>query len=60
QPHHLVPRSQGGSHHPSNLTLLCWFHHHIVIHGLGFRPDPDSPPQRRRFIRQPHPRGPPV
>ncbi|HKX74425.1 MAG TPA: HNH endonuclease signature motif containing protein, partial [Acidimicrobiia bacterium] len=59
QPHHLVPRSQGGSHHPSNLTLLCWFHHHVVIHGLGFRLDPDSPPQRRRFIRQPHPRGPP-
>ncbi|HKX75152.1 MAG TPA: HNH endonuclease signature motif containing protein [Acidimicrobiia bacterium] len=59
QPHHIVPRSQGGSHHPSNLTLLCWFHHHVVIHGLGFRLDPDSPPQRRRFIRQPHLRGPP-
>lgn len=50
QPHHIVERSRGGSHDPANLTTLCWYHHHIVIHGSGFRIDPDSPPQRRRFL----------
>jgi hypothetical protein len=58
QPHHIIPRSQGGTHHPSNLTTLCWYHHHVVVHRNGYRIDPDSPPQRRRFLR-PHRRGPP-
>jgi hypothetical protein len=59
QPHHFRERSQGGDHHPDNLSLLCWFHHHVVIHGLGYRIDPDTPPQRRRLIRQ-HNHGPPA
>ncbi|MDH3250571.1 MAG: HNH endonuclease, partial [Acidimicrobiia bacterium] len=50
QPHHIRPRSQLGDNHPDNLATLCWFHHHVVIHGRGFRIDPDSPPQRRRFL----------
>ncbi len=50
QPHHVIPRSRGGTHHPSNLTTLCWFHHHVVIHRNGYRIDPHSPPQRRRFL----------
>ncbi len=50
QPHHILPKSQGGTHDPVNLTTLCWFHHHVVIHRQGFRIDPDSPPQRRRFL----------
>ncbi len=58
QPHHIRPRSQGGSHDPSNLTTLCWFHHHVVVHRNGYQIDPQSPPQRRRFLR-PHRRGPP-
>ena len=58
QPHHIKPRSQGGSHDPSNLTTLCWFHHHVVVHRNGYRIDPDSPPHRRRFL-QPNHRGPP-
>ena len=37
QPHHLVPFSHGGTHHPSNLATLCWHHHHVVIHRLGYR-----------------------
>ncbi|MDJ0961974.1 MAG: HNH endonuclease, partial [Acidimicrobiia bacterium] len=49
QPHHIRWRSDQGDHDPDNLTTLCWFHHHVVIHGLGYRIDPDSPPQRRRF-----------
>ncbi len=58
QPHHIQPRSQGGSHHPDNLTTLCWFHHHVVIHRNGYRIDPTSPPQRRRFLK-PEGRDPP-
>ncbi len=58
QPHHIQPRSQGGTHHPDNLTTLCWYHHHVVIHRNGYRIDPDSPPQRRRFLK-PEGRGPP-
>jgi hypothetical protein len=52
QPQHIAERSRGGSHDPDNLTLLCWFHHHVAIHGLGFRFDPESPPRRRRLLRQ--------
>jgi hypothetical protein len=58
QPHHITPRSQGGTHDPSNLTTLCWFHHHVVVHRNGYRIDPNSPPQRRRFLK-PAQRGPP-
>jgi hypothetical protein len=35
QLHHIHERSAGGDHHPDNLTLLCWFHHHVAVHGLG-------------------------
>lgn len=52
--HHLTPRSQGGDHHPTNLATLCWFHHHVAVHGRGHTIDPDSPPHRRRLI-PPHP-----
>ncbi len=51
QPHHVRPRSDGGSHDLYNLTTLCWFHHHVAVHRLGFRIDPDSPSGRRRFLR---------
>ena len=53
QIHHIRPWSQGGRTDPENLTTLCWFHHHIVIHGRGFTIDPSSPPQRRRLLRPP-------
>ncbi len=51
QPHHIVSWADGGVTDAENLTTLCWFHHHIVIHGRGFTIDPSSPPQRRRFLR---------
>src|SRR5665811_380089 len=50
QPHHMIPYSQGGPTDPDNLTTLCWYHHHVVIHEMGYRIDPDTPPQRRRFL----------
>ena len=55
QPHHVRHRSDHGDHDPDNLATLCWFHHHVVIHGIGLRLDPKSPPQRRRFIRHSEP-----
>jgi hypothetical protein len=57
QPHHIHERSHGGDHHPDNLTTLCWYHHHIVIHGLGYVLDPNTPPQARHFML-PTPKGP--
>ena len=42
EPHHIVHRSDGGSHDPENLTTRRWFHHHIAIHQQEFRVDPDS------------------
>ena len=50
QPHHITHQAAGGTHQPHNLTTLCWFHHHRIIHGLGYTIDPHSPPQRRRLI----------
>ncbi|MGB5655863.1 MAG: hypothetical protein WBN35_04530, partial [Acidimicrobiia bacterium] len=35
---------------PENLTAVCWFQHHVVIHGQGFGIDSGSPPQRRRLL----------
>ena len=58
QVHHIKHRSHGGSHDPDNLTCLCWYHHHVVIHGRGYTIDPTSPPQKRRLV-SPHRRAPP-
>jgi hypothetical protein len=49
QPHHKVPWSAGGPTDPANLTTLCWFHHHVVVHQMGYTIRPDSPPGRLRF-----------
>lgn len=60
QPHHITRYTDGGNHHPDNLVTLCWYHHHVAIHGTGYRIDPTSPPLRRRLIRGHPPRaGPP-
>jgi len=50
EPHHIVPRARSGTNDPINLTLLCWFHHHVVIHQRGYTIDPKSRPGRRRFL----------
>ena len=50
QPHHITERTEDGNHHHTNLTSLCWYHHHVVVHGRGFRIDRESPTRRRRFL----------
>ncbi len=51
--HHVVPWFEGGRTDLDNLATLCWYHHHIVVHGQGRRLDPNSPTQRRRFLKLP-------
>ena len=36
QPHHIIPRAQGGPTCLTNLTLLCTFHHLIAVHRWGW------------------------
>ena len=63
QPHHIIPRSQGGPTCLTNLLLLCTFHHLIAIHrwGWGIVLHPDgtvtaTSPGRSRTL---HSHGPP-
>lgn len=49
QPHHRIPWSDGGPTDPVNLATLCWYHHHVVVHGRGYTIDTASPPTRIRF-----------
>ncbi|HJY04477.1 MAG TPA: HNH endonuclease signature motif containing protein, partial [Streptosporangiaceae bacterium] len=34
--HHVVHRADGGHTSLDNLKNYCWFHHHIVLHQLGW------------------------
>jgi Domain of unknown function (DUF222)/HNH endonuclease len=34
--HHIIPLSQGGRTRLDNLSLLCWYHHQVCIHRLGW------------------------
>ncbi len=54
EPHHIIHAGRHGPTDPENLTSICWFHHHEVIHNRGFGIDPDSPAQRRRLIPPEH------
>ncbi len=60
QPHHIRERHRGGNHHPDNLVSLCWYHHHVAIHQLGYTIDPQSPTHRRRLLSPRQPTGPPL
>jgi hypothetical protein len=43
QPHHIIPRAQGGATSLTNLMLLCTFHHLVAVHrwgwGIALHPD---------------------
>jgi hypothetical protein len=36
QPHHIIPRAQGGPTCLTNLMLLCTFHHLVAVHRWGW------------------------
>jgi 5-methylcytosine-specific restriction endonuclease McrA len=55
QAHHVVPWSRGGRTDQDNLVLLCWFHHHVVVHERGMEPYPHPGHGRVRFRRSAHP-----
>ncbi|MDJ0922915.1 MAG: DUF222 domain-containing protein [Acidimicrobiia bacterium] len=59
QPHHIRHRANGGDHDPENLATLCWFHHHVAVHGAGFRLTDEGPPSCRQLIAPQRYRGPP-
>jgi Domain of unknown function (DUF222)/HNH endonuclease len=63
QPHHIVPRSEGGPTSLTNLLLLCAFHHLVAVHrwdwGIALHPDGTvtaTSPDRSRVL---HSHGPP-
>jgi Domain of unknown function (DUF222)/HNH endonuclease len=63
QPHHIIPRSEGGPTSLGNLLLLCVFHHLIAVHRWGWQitlyPDATvaaTSPDRSRVL---HSHGPP-
>ena len=50
QAHHVTPWSRGGRTESDNLVTVCWYHHHVVIHGRGQGIDPESSRRRVRFL----------
>jgi 5-methylcytosine-specific restriction endonuclease McrA len=38
QVHHLTPWSLGGETNQGELVVLCWYHHHVVVHERGYQP----------------------
>jgi hypothetical protein len=64
QPHHIIPRSQGGPTSLTNMMLLCSFHHLIAVHrwgwGIALHPDGTvtaTSPDKTRIL---HSHGPPT
>ncbi|MGB8361125.1 MAG: hypothetical protein WCE80_06960 [Acidimicrobiia bacterium] len=58
QVHHLTLWSEGGHTDQGELVVLCWFHHHVVVHERGFE-IVLHPDHRRVRFRRPDGRGPP-
>ncbi|HEV2259715.1 MAG TPA: HNH endonuclease signature motif containing protein [Streptosporangiaceae bacterium] len=36
EPHHVTHRADGGRTSLTNLKDYCWWHHHVVLHELGW------------------------
>jgi hypothetical protein len=37
EPHHVIHRKDGGPTSLANLKNYCWWHHHVVLHELGWQ-----------------------
>ncbi len=37
EPHHVVHRADGGHTSLADLKLHCWWHHHVVLHQMGWQ-----------------------
>jgi hypothetical protein len=37
EPHHVIHRKDGGPTSLTNLKNYCWWHHHVVLHELGWQ-----------------------
>jgi hypothetical protein len=37
EPHHVVHRQDGGHTSLAGLKLYCWWHHHVVLHQMGWQ-----------------------
>jgi HNH endonuclease len=63
QPHHIVPRSQGGPTSLANLLNLCAFHHLVAVHrwgwGIILHPDGTTTATSPDGTRTLHSHGPP-
>jgi hypothetical protein len=65
EPHHVIHRADGGRTSLANLKDYCWWHHHVVLHELGWeltvRPDGTSQVREpgREDDPQPQPATPP-
>ncbi len=53
QAHHLTPWAQGGETNLEDLILLCWFHHHVVVHQWRYTIYRHAVHGRIRFRRPP-------
>jgi hypothetical protein len=61
EPHHLCHRENGGDTNLSNVDTYCWWHHHILIHKMGWaaRLNGDGTPILRKPDGTILPTGPP-
>jgi hypothetical protein len=57
EPHHVTHRADGGHTSLANLKDYCWWHHHVVLHELGWTltVHPDGTSQVTSPGRQDHP-----
>jgi hypothetical protein len=37
EPHHVQHRADGGRTSLTNLKDYCWWHHHVVLHEMGWQ-----------------------
>ena len=64
QVHHTIPKSRGGKTSLKDCVLLCWYHHQVVIHRLGWtlvvNPDGTTTAWNKDRSKILHSHGPPI